>query len=85
MGVVGLIVCLTGCGSKTVSFHVDGMMCAESCAPTVQEILGRQRGVEEAVVNFETSTATCTVDAWTFDADHAIAELADQDFIATVK
>ena len=44
-----------------------------------------QPGVEKAVVDYETKQATCTIDPKTFDADAAIAELADQDFIATAR
>jgi copper chaperone CopZ len=67
-----------------LSLHVDGMMCADSCAKTVEEILAAQPGVREVQVSFEASQAICHVDPELFEPDIAIAELADQDFTARV-
>jgi copper chaperone CopZ len=61
------------------------MMCEESCAKTVREILAAQEGVRDVVVQFDQRQATCQVDPRKFKADAAIAELADQDFVATVR
>jgi copper chaperone CopZ len=88
MGIAGCDKALpdaTAARTATVSLHVEGMMCAESCARTVQKILSEQAGVQAAAVDYEAKRASCKVDAATFDVDAAIAELADQDFIATVQ
>lgn len=88
-------VCIPGCGSVEsgkqpvsatgVSLHVEGMMCAESCAKSVEEILAAQPGVHQVAVDFEHKQATCQVDPQTFDVDAAVAELADQDFTASIE
>jgi copper chaperone CopZ len=61
------------------------MMCEASCAKTVEKVLAARPGVEEVVVDFERKQARCRIDPETFDAAAAIAELADQDFVATVE
>jgi copper chaperone CopZ len=68
-----------------VSLHVEGMMCEDSCAKTVKEILASQPGVQNVVVNFENKEALCQVDPLAFDTKAAMAELADRGFSATVE
>ena len=84
-----------GCGSivtgdqpasaTQVSLHVDGMMCAESCAKTVESVLAAQPGVEIVAVDFEQARVTCKVDPQTFDVESAVAELADKGFTAAAQ
>jgi heavy metal translocating P-type ATPase len=50
----------------TVSFDVEGMTCA-SCALRIERVLGRQDGVESAVVNFAGQEARAVVDPGTVD------------------
>ena len=47
--------------SDTINFDVQGMTCA-SCAVRIERVLGRQEGVEEAVVNFAGQQARAIVD-----------------------
>ena len=47
--------------SDTINFDVQGMTCA-SCAVRIERVLGRQEGVEEAVVNFAGQQARAVVD-----------------------
>ncbi|MFB3050163.1 MAG: heavy metal translocating P-type ATPase [Acidimicrobiia bacterium] len=47
--------------SDTIDFDVQGMTCA-SCAVRIERVLGRQEGVEEAVVNFAGQQARAVVD-----------------------
>ncbi len=67
-------------GAPTVEFDVPDMMCAESCAVKVNEILSEQPGAKEVVVDFDTKTATVAVDEDKFDAQAAIAALVDHMF-----
>lgn len=48
--------------TDTVRFDVEGMTCA-SCAVRIERVLGKQEGVESAVVNFAGQEARATVDA----------------------
>ncbi len=56
------------CGSneapvmKTAHFNIEGMSCAHSCAPTIQEKLVSVEGVKEAKVSFEKKEAEVTFD-----------------------
>ena len=52
----------------TVSFDVEGMTCA-SCALRIERVLGRQDGVESAVVNFAGQEARAVVDPGTVDIE----------------
>ena len=52
----------------TISFDVEGMTCA-SCALRIERVLGRQDGVESAVVNFAGQEARAVVDPGTVDID----------------
>jgi copper chaperone CopZ len=77
-----LVLCVCGCSSK-VTILVPDMMCPESCAVKVKEILSDQPGVENVVVDFDSKTATVTLGDETngkFDADAAIAALVDHGF-----
>ena len=50
----------------TISFDVEGMTCA-SCALRIERVLGRQDGVESAVVNFAGQEARAVIDPGTVD------------------
>ena len=52
----------------TVSFDVEGMTCA-SCALRIERVLGRQDGVESAVVNFAGQEARAVVDPGIVDIE----------------
>jgi copper chaperone CopZ len=67
-------------GAPTVEFNVPDMMCPESCAPKVKEILSKQPGAKDVVVDFPSKTATVAIDKDKFDPDKAIAALADHQF-----
>lgn len=64
-------------GAPTVELSVPDMMCEESCAAKVREVLSEQPGVEDVVVDFPNRTATVAVDETVFDADGAVHLLAD--------
>jgi copper chaperone CopZ len=64
-------------GAPTVEFSVPDMMCPESCAVQVKEILSEQPGAKEVVVDFDSKTATVAIDKDKFDPDAAIAALVD--------
>lgn len=67
-------------GAPTVQFDVPDMMCEESCAAKVHELLGKQPGVKEVVVDFPARTATVAIEEGEFDADAAVAVLVDYGF-----
>ena len=46
--------------TDTIRFDVEGMTCA-SCAVRIERVLGKQDGVESAVVNFAGQEARATV------------------------
>ena len=50
----------------TITFDVEGMTCA-SCALRIERVLGRQEGVESAVVNFAGQEARAVVDPGVVD------------------
>lgn len=52
----------------TISFDVEGMTCA-SCALRIERVLGRQDGVESAVVNFAGQEARAVVDPGIVDIE----------------
>lgn len=68
-------------GAPTVEFSVPDMMCPDSCAVATREILAAQAGAKEVRVDFEQKTATVAIDASTFQADDALAALADRGFV----
>lgn len=68
-------------GAPTVEFSAPDMMCAESCAKKVKEILLGQPGAKEVVVDFDAKTAKVAVEKdGKFDANAAIAALVDHGF-----
>lgn len=67
-------------GAPTVQFSAPDMMCPESCAVKVKEILSEQPGAKDVVVDFDSKTATVAVEEGKFDADAAIAALVDHGF-----
>lgn len=67
-------------GAPTVAFDVPDMMCPQSCAVKVHEILSEQPGVKDAVVDFDARMATVAIEPGKFDADAAIAALVDHGF-----
>ena len=56
----------TFAGEQTVTLNVKGMTCA-SCALRIERVLGRQDGVESAVVNFAGQEARAVVDPGAVD------------------
>ena len=82
-GIVIIVTAIAGC-SPQVTILVPDMMCEESCAATVHELLSKQPGVKRVVVNFPAKTATVSIDtdddAGKFDAEAAVAVLVDRGF-----
>jgi copper chaperone CopZ len=70
-------------GAPTVVLEVPDMMCEQSCAAKVREVLAEQTGVQEVQVDFPTRRATLAVDPATFDAKAAVATLVDYQFSNT--
>jgi copper chaperone CopZ len=64
-------------GAPTVELSVPDMMCEESCAAKVREVLSQQPGVKEVVVDFPNRTATVAVDQAEFDVEKAVRLLSD--------
>ena len=62
---------------QELRLHVDGMAC-DSCAKTIEEALDGATGVEDATVDFATSTAVVRFDASRTDPaklEHVVDEL----------
>jgi copper chaperone CopZ len=78
---LGLVVLLavTGCTTEVV-LSVPDMMCEESCAVKVREVLSEQPGVKRVKVDFPNRTATLAVRQSSFNVDRAIAALVDHGF-----
>jgi copper chaperone CopZ len=70
-------VAFNAAGAPTVEFSVPDMMCEESCAAKVREVLAEQPGVKEVVVDFPNRTATVAIDETAFDAEQAVRLLSD--------
>jgi periplasmic mercuric ion binding protein len=47
---------------ETASFKIDGMVCPEGCAATIEKKLAKMDGVEKAKVDFDSKTATIEFD-----------------------
>lgn len=47
---------------ETASFKIDGMMCPQGCAATIEKKLSRMDGVEKAKVDFDSKMATIEFD-----------------------
>jgi len=60
-----------------IDFQVEGMTCG-SCAVRVQRVLGRQRGVAQAEVNFATGRAQVAVDPEAAVAVHELQAAVDK-------
>ena len=67
-------------GAPTIEFSLPDMMCEDGCAATVKDILSRQPGAKDVVVDFAAKTATVAIDERAFAADQAIADLVDKGF-----
>jgi copper chaperone CopZ len=67
-------------GAPTVEFSVPDMMCPEGCAVEVKEILAKQPGAKDVLVDFEAKTATVAIDEGEFDSAQALAALIDKQF-----
>jgi mercuric ion binding protein len=52
----------TAANLETASFKIDGMMCPQGCAATIEKKLAKMDGVEKASVDFEKKTATINFD-----------------------
>jgi len=70
---------LSGCTSE-VTLSVPDMMCEESCAVKVREVLSKQEGVQSVKVDFPSRTATLAVRESNFSTEQAIAALVDHGF-----
>ena len=70
-----------------VSFTVPTMECAINCAPKVKSTLSEQPGfVKDVTIDIETHTATIEVEKGKFNAEAAIAALAEAGYEgATIK
>ncbi|SFQ70974.1 heavy-metal-associated domain-containing protein [Flavobacterium akiainvivens] len=53
----------TAANLETASFKIDGMMCPQGCAATIEKKLAKMDGVEKAKVDFDSKTATIEFDA----------------------
>lgn len=67
-------------GAPTVEFSLPDMMCEDGCAMTVKDVLSKQSGAKDVVVDFDGKTATVAIEEGQFDADQAIAALVDKGF-----
>jgi copper chaperone CopZ len=68
-------------GVPIVEFALPSMVCNdEECALAVKDILARQPGTEEVLVDIAAKTATVAIDAGKFNSQTAIAELRDKGF-----
>jgi copper chaperone CopZ len=79
IGLTFLLIVSAGCTSEVV-LAVPDMMCEESCAVKVREVLSAQEGVNSVKVDFPNRTATLAVRPSQFDADQTIAALMDHGF-----
>ena len=64
----------------TVEFEVPDMMCPEGCGVAVKEILAKQPGAKDVLVDFEGKTAMVAIEEGKFDSDKALAALVDRQF-----
>ncbi len=68
-------------GLPTVEFSVPDMMCPDGCGVAVKEILVKQPGAKDVLVDFEGKTAIVAVDEKAFNSDKALAALVDKQFL----
>jgi len=64
----------------TIEFDVPDMMCPDGCGVAVDEILSKQPGAKDVLVDFDSKTATVAIDESKFDSDKALAALVDKQF-----
>jgi copper chaperone CopZ len=67
-------------GAPTVEFSVPDMMCPEGCGADIKNILAKQPGAKDVLIDFEHKTAVVAVENDKFDSDAAIAALLDQQY-----
>lgn len=56
----------------TASFEIEGMTCAMGCAKVIETKVAGMKGVESAVVDFETKTATVHFNTLATTADDIV-------------
>jgi copper chaperone CopZ len=69
--------------APTVEFSVPDMMCPDGCGVAVKEILAKQPGAKDVLVDFEGKTAKVAIEEGKFDADKALAALVDRQFTSS--
>jgi Cu+-exporting ATPase len=67
-----------------LDFAIDGMTCA-SCVAVVEKVLGKLEGVDSAVVNLATETATVEFDPSRIGPDEVITAIEGAGYHASVK
>jgi len=67
-------------GAPTVEFSVPDMMCPEGCGVAVKEILAKQPGAKDVIVDFDAKLARVAIEEGKFDANKALAALVDRQF-----
>jgi copper chaperone CopZ len=68
-------------GAPTVEFALPNLVCDDDeCALAVKDILARQPGTEDVLVDVDARTATVAIDEAKFNSRTAIAELRDKGF-----
>lgn len=67
-------------GNPTVELSVPEMMCENSCAQKVKEVLAEQSGVVDVKVDFPNRKAFVAIQPASFDSKAAITELEDCGF-----
>jgi copper chaperone CopZ len=68
-------------GAPTVEFSLPTMVCDdEECAVAVEDILARQPGAKDVLVDVEAKTAMVAIEDGKFDSQNALADLVDRGF-----
>jgi copper chaperone CopZ len=67
-------------GAPTVTYSLPDMMCEDGCALAVKDILEKQPGVQDVLVDFEGKAATVAIEEGTFSSERTLAELVDKGF-----
>jgi copper chaperone CopZ len=65
---------------QVVEFSVPDMFCMEGCGATVRDVLAKQPGAKDVLVDFDHKTAIVAVEPGKFDPDAAVAALVDKMF-----
>lgn len=63
---------------------IDGMSCPLGCPPAVKSALESVEGVSDVVVDYDTKTATVSVDASKFKKERAVEALSHAGFTGSV-